>query len=251
MPDAVRAGRAGRVLVREGQLLVARNHGRTLFCLPGGRSEHASPMPRHWPREAREELSVTIDCWTLRHGVTVTAPRDGVRTSPQIVAQGCCRDRPCARGSPDWSGCHPGYGRDGHCELSPRPDNRRSAALRRGGVAPIQAERNGPGGAPRRRLVHCRYPGLGFSRKCGRLDPWCSRMRPGPRALGTVGKSHCRPRRRHLARRSQPPHRHIGRWASSLEPRASQPTSMSTASRQRPSAMTAAQPRLRRRPPYP
>jgi hypothetical protein len=75
MADAVRAGRVGWVLVREGQLLVARNHGRTHFYLPGGRSEHASPMPRHWP-EAREELSVTIDCSTLRHGVTVTAPRD-------------------------------------------------------------------------------------------------------------------------------------------------------------------------------
>jgi 8-oxo-dGTP diphosphatase len=67
----------GWVLMRDGRLLVARNHGRSRFYLPGGRRETGETHAETLVREAMEELSVTIDPSTMQHVVTVTAQRDG------------------------------------------------------------------------------------------------------------------------------------------------------------------------------
>jgi 8-oxo-dGTP pyrophosphatase MutT (NUDIX family) len=74
------------VLVRDGRLLVARNHGRDLFYLPGGRREPGETDSETLVREVREELSVTIDPSTMQLVAEVTAPRDG---SPGLVTMRC------------------------------------------------------------------------------------------------------------------------------------------------------------------
>jgi 8-oxo-dGTP pyrophosphatase MutT (NUDIX family) len=65
------------VLIRHGELLVARNRGRQLFYLPGGRREPDESHAETLVREAMEELSVRIDPSTMRLVAEVTAPRDG------------------------------------------------------------------------------------------------------------------------------------------------------------------------------
>jgi 8-oxo-dGTP diphosphatase len=74
------------VLVRDGRLLVARNHGRDLFYLPGGRRERDESDSETLVREAREELGVTINASTMQLVAQVTAPRDG---SPGEVTMTC------------------------------------------------------------------------------------------------------------------------------------------------------------------
>jgi 8-oxo-dGTP pyrophosphatase MutT (NUDIX family) len=74
------------VLVRAGRLLVARNHGRDLFYLPGGRREPGETDSETLVREVREELGVAIDPSTMRLVAEVTAPRDG---SPGEVTMTC------------------------------------------------------------------------------------------------------------------------------------------------------------------
>jgi 8-oxo-dGTP pyrophosphatase MutT (NUDIX family) len=74
------------VLVRDGRLLVARNHGRDLFYLPGGRRELGESDSETLVREVREELGVTIDPSTMQLVAQVTAPRDG---SPGEVTMTC------------------------------------------------------------------------------------------------------------------------------------------------------------------
>jgi 8-oxo-dGTP diphosphatase len=64
------------VLVRDGRLLVARNRGRDLFYLPGGRRESGETDRETLAREVREELGVAIDPSTMQLVVQVTAPRD-------------------------------------------------------------------------------------------------------------------------------------------------------------------------------
>jgi 8-oxo-dGTP diphosphatase len=67
------------VLVRDGRLLVVRNHGRDLFYLPGGRRETGEIDSETLVREVREELGVTIDPSTMQLVAEVVAPRDGSR----------------------------------------------------------------------------------------------------------------------------------------------------------------------------
>jgi 8-oxo-dGTP diphosphatase len=74
------------VLIREGRLLVARNRGRDLFYLPGGRPEPDESHADTLVREAMEELSVRISPSTMRLVAEVTAPRDG---APGLVRMTC------------------------------------------------------------------------------------------------------------------------------------------------------------------
>ena len=74
------------VHVRDGRLLVARNHGRDLFYLPGGRREPGETDSETLVREVREELGVAIDPSTMQLVAEVTAPRDG---SPGEVRMTC------------------------------------------------------------------------------------------------------------------------------------------------------------------
>ena len=48
------------VLVRDGRLLIARNRGRDLFYLPGGRRELEASDADTLSREAMEELGVQL-----------------------------------------------------------------------------------------------------------------------------------------------------------------------------------------------
>ncbi len=74
------------MLVRDGRLLVARNHGRDLFYLPGGRREPGETDSETLVREVREELGVALDRSTMQLVAEVTAPRDG---SPGEVTMSC------------------------------------------------------------------------------------------------------------------------------------------------------------------
>jgi 8-oxo-dGTP pyrophosphatase MutT (NUDIX family) len=74
------------VLVRAGRLLVARNRGRELFYLPGGRREAGESDTDALVREIREELGVRILSTTMRPVAEVTAPRDG---APGLVRMRC------------------------------------------------------------------------------------------------------------------------------------------------------------------
>lgn len=76
-PDPVRdVHKVGWVLVEEGRLLVARNRGRNLFYLPGGRREVGESDARTLVREVGEELSVRVDPATMKHVGTFVAARD-------------------------------------------------------------------------------------------------------------------------------------------------------------------------------
>lgn len=74
------------VLVRHGRLLVARNRGRDLFYLPGGRRQPDESHAETLVREAMEELGVWIDPSTMRLVAEVTAPRDG---APGLLRMAC------------------------------------------------------------------------------------------------------------------------------------------------------------------
>ena len=74
------------VHLRDGRLLVARNRGRQLFYLPGGRREPGESHAETLVREAREELGVRIEASTMRRVAEVTAPRDG---APGLVRMTC------------------------------------------------------------------------------------------------------------------------------------------------------------------
>ena len=65
------------MLVRDGRLLVARNRGRDLFYLPGGRRELEEFDADTLSREAMEELGVQLLPTTMQLIADVTAPRDG------------------------------------------------------------------------------------------------------------------------------------------------------------------------------
>lgn len=74
------------VHLRDGALLVARNRGRRLFYLPGGRREPDESHAQTLVREVMEELGVRIDPSTMRSVAEVTAPRDG---APGLVRMSC------------------------------------------------------------------------------------------------------------------------------------------------------------------
>ena len=74
------------MLIRDGKLLVARNLGRDLFYLPGGGQEPEESPADTLMREVMEELGVRILPHTMRHMVTVTAPRDA---APGLVSMAC------------------------------------------------------------------------------------------------------------------------------------------------------------------
>ncbi|HEU4676093.1 MAG TPA: NUDIX domain-containing protein [Motilibacteraceae bacterium] len=74
------------VHVRDGALLVARNRGRRLFYLPGGRREPEESHAQTLVREVMEELGVRLDPSTMRSVAEVTAPRDG---APGLVRMSC------------------------------------------------------------------------------------------------------------------------------------------------------------------
>src|SRR6478735_9083192 len=69
--------KVGLVHVREGRLLVARNEGRQLFYLPGGRQEPGESDAETLCREVLEELAVAVHPASIQHVATVEAPRDG------------------------------------------------------------------------------------------------------------------------------------------------------------------------------
>jgi 8-oxo-dGTP diphosphatase len=64
------------VHLEEGRLLVARNHGREIFYLPGGRQESGESDARTLVREVAEELTATIVEATITHVITVAGDRD-------------------------------------------------------------------------------------------------------------------------------------------------------------------------------
>jgi len=78
--------KVGWVLVRDGRLLVARNRGRDLFYLPGGRRELEEFDADTLSREAMEELGVQLLPTTMQLIADVTAPRDG---APGFVRMAC------------------------------------------------------------------------------------------------------------------------------------------------------------------
>lgn len=70
------ADKVAWVLVRQGRMLVARNHDRRLFFLPGGHREPGESDAQTLVREIREELTVAIDPATMTHVGTYAGPRD-------------------------------------------------------------------------------------------------------------------------------------------------------------------------------
>ncbi|WP_426566706.1 NUDIX hydrolase [Angustibacter sp. McL0619] len=76
--------KVGLVHVQDGRLLVARNEGRQLFYLPGGRQEPGESDADTLCREVLEELAVVVDPTSIRPVVTVEAPRDGTFGSLQM-----------------------------------------------------------------------------------------------------------------------------------------------------------------------
>jgi len=64
------------VHLREGRLLVARNHGRDRFYLPGGRQEPGESDAQTLVREVAEELTATIVESSIMHVMTVHGDRD-------------------------------------------------------------------------------------------------------------------------------------------------------------------------------
>lgn len=74
------------VLVRDGRLLVARNRGRDLFYLPGGRREAGETHADTLVREVMEELGVRLSPATMRLVAEVTAARDA---APGLVRMTC------------------------------------------------------------------------------------------------------------------------------------------------------------------
>jgi 8-oxo-dGTP pyrophosphatase MutT (NUDIX family) len=73
------------VLVRDGRLLVTRNHGRKLFYLPGGRQEPGETHAETLVREVEEELGVRVDTATMRLAGEVTAARDGGQGTVRMI----------------------------------------------------------------------------------------------------------------------------------------------------------------------
>lgn len=71
--------------VRDGRLLVARNHGRTLFHLPGDQREPGETDARTLVREVDEELGVRIDPATMRHVGIWLARRDGLAETFRLI----------------------------------------------------------------------------------------------------------------------------------------------------------------------
>lgn len=65
------------VLVSRSRLLVARNRGRSLFYLPGGRRQPGESDAETLAREVKEELGATILVPSMRLVGRFTAPRDG------------------------------------------------------------------------------------------------------------------------------------------------------------------------------
>jgi 8-oxo-dGTP diphosphatase len=65
------------ILIRQGRVLMTRNHGRELFYFPGGMREPGESDAQALVREIGEELQATIDEAAMTHVVTVQAPSDG------------------------------------------------------------------------------------------------------------------------------------------------------------------------------
>jgi 8-oxo-dGTP pyrophosphatase MutT (NUDIX family) len=74
------------VRVDHGRILVARNIGRRLFYLPGGRREAGESQAETLVREADEELGVRIDATTMRHFGTWVAMGD---VRPELFRMVC------------------------------------------------------------------------------------------------------------------------------------------------------------------
>lgn len=62
------------VLLREGRVLMTRNHGRELFYLPGGRREPGETDRQTLVREIDEELQTAVDGATMAHVGTFEVP---------------------------------------------------------------------------------------------------------------------------------------------------------------------------------
>ena len=86
--------KVGWVHVRDGKLLVARNAGRDLFYLPGGRREAGETDADTLTREVREELGVTLDRSTLRHFLTCVARRDGSHEMLRMICYTASHEGP-------------------------------------------------------------------------------------------------------------------------------------------------------------
>ena len=96
------------VLVRDGRLLVARNRGRDLCYLPGGRRGPEESDADVMSREAMEELGVQILPTSMQLIANVTAPRDPVRQHGTIgSASYRCRSRR-RRSAAGFAGGHDG-----------------------------------------------------------------------------------------------------------------------------------------------
>lgn len=67
-------------------MLVARNHDRRLFLLPGGHREAGESDAQTLVREIREELTVAIDPATMTHVGTYAGPRDRLDETFRMVA---------------------------------------------------------------------------------------------------------------------------------------------------------------------
>ncbi|ASU82241.1 NUDIX domain-containing protein [Nocardiopsis gilva YIM 90087] len=65
------------VHVRDGRLLCARTHGRTLFYLPGGKPEPGESHEAAVTREVEEEIAVALRPGTLRPLVVIDELADG------------------------------------------------------------------------------------------------------------------------------------------------------------------------------
>lgn len=62
------------VLIRDGHVLMTRNHGRDLFYLPGGRREEGETDRQTLIREIDEELQAAVDGPTMAHVGTFEVP---------------------------------------------------------------------------------------------------------------------------------------------------------------------------------
>lgn len=69
--------KVGWILIRQGRVLMTRNHGREHFYFPGGMREPGESDAQALVREIDEELQAAIDEATMAHIVTVQAPGDG------------------------------------------------------------------------------------------------------------------------------------------------------------------------------
>jgi 8-oxo-dGTP diphosphatase len=66
-PNRTVPEKAAWVLVRDGRVLVTRNHGKGLFCFPGGHREPGESDAETLVREIDEELQTAIDLATMVH----------------------------------------------------------------------------------------------------------------------------------------------------------------------------------------